>query len=391
MRSLGGIAAASLLLAGCAATSPGMLPAQAPNQYGAPYVPYGAAPPSQAPRQAPEASQLLVVTPVFYLPSDVALDPQQELNMTGLISSHLALARDRYLKILQVDTFRWSVEQPVTYRSRLTSDELEASRPDTAHTMTREILAWRGENRVSSRHVFVALIVRPPGRPCGGASHLRCMGGGRTFNGAPGTGGGFIQLEANNLLDGRRFQSSLIHELGHAFGLSHADCHGQSMHEGASIMSYNKAHWSAGLVESTDPGTFTAEDLVTLARNRLAFPRLAQAPQIQDLARQPLIRANGECYLGPMDASIGSSPPANAYSGYPAAGQPYAPPVAPQAPSAPSGRGYELFYDGRRVSGPEAQFYVRPQAEKHCAAMVRLHPETRVTCTFDGAPVGGTP
>ena len=28
-------------------------------------------------------------------------------------------------------------------------------------------------------------------------------------------------------------------------------------------------------------------------------------------------------------------------------------------------------------------------AEKHCAGVVQQHPETRVTCTFNGAPIGG--
>ena len=78
-----------------------------------------------------------------------------------------------------------------------------------------------------------------------------------------------------------------------------------------------------------------------------------------------------------------------------AAGAPGGPPVAPGGPpvaeGAPPGRGFELFYNGRRVSGPDAQFYPLDRAVKHCAGVVQQHPETRVTCTFNGAPIGGSP
>jgi hypothetical protein len=244
----------------------------------------------------------LVVVPVFYVPADVAFDPQAEAVGANLITAHLALAQRRYQRLLGVDTFAYAIEPPITYHSPMTTDQLEASRPDTAHAMTRELLAWRRETRLSSRHVFVTLMVRAPERPCGG--HVRCMGGGRTFNGPPGTGGGFIQVEAATLFAGKNFHSTLVHELGHAFGLPHADCHGESMREGRSIMSYNRRHWSKGFAESGE-GVLTAEDQVTLARNRLAFPRLAADPMLRGRMGGPLVGVNGECDLGPMDASIG--------------------------------------------------------------------------------------
>ena len=356
---LGGFLFAAFLAgstAACAGGSAMVYPAQAGVPGEGPF-------PSPAPQPVatpPPDGDRLVVTPVFYVPSDVLLDPQTETRMTELITAHLALARARYSKILVVDTFEYAIEQPVTYHSPLTTAQLEASQPDTAHQMTRELLAWRHEDRHTSRHVFVTLLVRSPDRPCGRA-HIRCMGGARTFNGAPGTGGGFVQMEANNLLDGKHFQSTLIHELGHAFGLSHVDCRGESMTASGSIMSYNPSHHSEGLQESYDPGGLTPEELLTLSRNRLAFPRLGLHPSMREIAAQRLNKANGECYLGPMDGSIGGLERA----------------------------GYELFYDGRRVSGPDARYYTREKAQANCAGVMRAYPQIRITCRYDGVVFGG--
>jgi hypothetical protein len=240
------------------------------------------------------------------LPRDVAaLDPAIEASATGLMAAHLALAQARYRTMLNgIDTFAYAIERPITYRSRLTTQELEASVPDSAHAMARDLLAWRNDDRNTSRRVFVALVIRNPDRPCG-QNGVKCFGGGRTFNGPPGSGGGFVQMEFNNLLDGKHFQSTLIHEIGHAFGLAHANQHGQDMKAGASIMGYNRAHWSLGLTESDDPGILTDEDVVTLAANRQAFPNLAAHPWPQQILQKPLVRANGEAYLHPMQDVIG--------------------------------------------------------------------------------------
>ena len=100
------------------------------------------------------------------------------------------------------------------------------------------------------------------------------------------------------------FVSIVVHELGHAFGLPHANCHGESMAEGRSIMSYNRRHWSHGLTESGE-GVLTAEDQVTLARNPLAFPRLAADTALRYRMGGPLVGVSGECDLGPMGPSIG--------------------------------------------------------------------------------------
>jgi uncharacterized protein YecT (DUF1311 family) len=49
-------------------------------------------------------------------------------------------------------------------------------------------------------------------------------------------------------------------------------------------------------------------------------------------------------------------------------------------------RGYELFWDGKRVDGPEAAFYSRQEARDNCAWNTRTYPRVRVTCIYNGEP-----
>lgn len=49
-------------------------------------------------------------------------------------------------------------------------------------------------------------------------------------------------------------------------------------------------------------------------------------------------------------------------------------------------RGYELFWDGKRVNGPEAAFYSRQEARDNCAWNTRTYPRVRVTCIYNGEP-----
>ncbi len=91
------------------------------------------------------------------------------------------------------------------------------------------------------------------------------------------------------------FQSTLVHELGHAFGLTHVDCFG-----------YNPAHHSSGLSRSRDPGILNPEEYYILAVNRRAFPEFKFDPTLHNPRGKRIdpdrIRA---CYLGRMADSIG--------------------------------------------------------------------------------------
>ena len=103
--------------------------------------------------------------------------------------------------------------------------------------MVRELFAWLGDDRYSSRSLYLQIYARPSAYPI----KENYYGGGRTFNGPPNTGGGVIQLELSWLMTAQNFPflSTLIHELGHGFGLTHADCHGYDMDTNGSMMSAN--------------------------------------------------------------------------------------------------------------------------------------------------------
>lgn len=53
-------------------------------------------------------------------------------------------------------------------------------------------------------------------------------------------------------------------------------------------------------------------------------------------------------------------------------------------PSTNNSSGYELFFNGKRVSGPDARYYTEKQARDNCAWNVQTKPSIRVECYFNG-------
>jgi hypothetical protein len=100
------------------------------------------------------------------------------------------------------------------------------------------------------------------------------VGGGRPINGYFNNGGGIVVLSSYALDNHAFIQSTLQHELGHAFGLVHVDVYGRSMDTDISMMSYNPAHHTNGFVDAAEPGVFGAEDRAALALNQRVFPGL---------------------------------------------------------------------------------------------------------------------
>jgi len=104
-------------------------------------------------------------------------------------------------------------------------------------------------------------------------------GGGTPFNGGVNTGGGIVVLAADNLVQDVGFQAYLQHEMGHAFGLVHADANGFDLRSSDSLMSYNPAHRTNGFEPSPTPGRLLPEDLRLLAYNQKVFPKFKLDPE----------------------------------------------------------------------------------------------------------------
>jgi hypothetical protein len=316
------------------------------------------------------------VKPIFYVFKDQwqkGLPSDQDLR---LIRHYLEHARDHFKQLLGPDVEAFDIAEASIHRGQYdessikkiaeqtlhtpsdqakghiqgqtqeqTRDPSQKLAPDFEHAMLKEILELRGSNRYIEPSVFVFILVNPNMqlyRPHWG-------GGGRSFNGGVNGGGGIVVLEYRRLRYG--FYSTLVHELGHAFGLTHVNCSGQSMSESESIMSYNPRHRSRGSGVAINPGSLTDTERAKLLLSPRIFPHSQDLRQLQDQA--------DACVLPAMDDYLGPVPNVH-------------------------GVGYDLFFNERIVSGFDAMFYTEAQAKRHCAAMRERYAKIKVDCRFAG-------
>ena len=203
---------------------------------------------------------------------------------------HLTWCQTRYRELLfGMDTFAIASASPVFLRSRHDAATFRATKDQGADLAITELFGHDKVNRLNCPFIYIVLFTGTGGWPAGG---------GRPINGGVNTGGGILVLAADNLTHSPNFQSTLQHELGHAFGLPHVDVYGYSMKTNASLMSYNPAHHTVGLVPGKPPGRFIPEDYRVLNMNHRAFPnlRLSESQYLSagyQIARKPI-------FLGPM-------------------------------------------------------------------------------------------
>jgi hypothetical protein len=211
----------------------------------------------------------VIVQPVFFVakgeqpPSDRQAD---------LLLRHLIWTQARYKELLgDRDTFTLAEGRPQVYRAERELAFYRQAPGDGASQCVCELLRHDKCNRYNCPYIYVAVFMNShDGFPAGGA---------RPFNGGFNTGGGIFIMSSFGLDETSPFQSTMQHELGHAFGLPHVDVYGYDMAANVSLMSYNPAHHTRGLQPSATPGVFIPEDVRGLALNRRAFPRLRYDPR----------------------------------------------------------------------------------------------------------------
>ena len=305
------------------------------------------------------------VLPVFFIPTDaVSVVSKEDLSRYGtLMRQHLAVAQKTYQNLLETDTFAVA-NKILTVHGANESPSYDTvparNGSDADHIIAAEVLRNNRDNRTDSRTIYLTLFVRPGYAPPIPGKHQ--FGGGRTFNGPPGSGGGIVVLEMSSLTrdEPYPFQSTLVHELGHAFGLTHPDCFGYDMSSNNSLMSYNLRHHTKGLEPAPVAGTFNPEEFYELSLNKLVFPYFNYNPTKHNPQGKDVGNVD-KCFLGPMSTVIGD------YRRIP-------------------GKGYELFFNGKLVSGPEAAFYTWEQARKNCKANDERHDGDgiKVECRYNG-------
>jgi curved DNA-binding protein CbpA len=215
--------------------------------------------------QVQHSAPLISVKPVFFVPRG---EPAPAQALAVRLSDHLTWCHERYGEMLRGrDNFTLESGPAIVHRSRTSLAQLKAAPEMGAPRIAGELLDATRTDRFSCAVVFVVVVMN--------AHDNFPAGGGRPFNGGYNTGGGIVVLSSFALGKLPNFQSTLQHELGHAFGLPHIDVYGKDLMTSESIMSYDPSHHTSGMLPSRTPGTLATEDLRGLSLNRRAFPKLA--------------------------------------------------------------------------------------------------------------------
>jgi hypothetical protein len=225
---------------------------------------------AEQPAAPPRAISVL---PVFFVPTG---QPSPSPDQSKRIMRHLKWSQTRYRELLgQKTTFAIAEQKPRVYRSQR---PLEFYRPQekSAPQVVSELLADLNDNRFNCPFILLVVMMNP--------KDDFPTPGGRPLNGGYNTGGGIIVASSFTLDHSPYFQSTLQHELGHAFGLQHVDVYGYDMKTNASMMSYDPRHHTKGFTESRRPGKFIPEDRRGLALNTRAFPTFHFDPE-KDIPR----------------------------------------------------------------------------------------------------------
>ena len=205
----------------------------------------------------------LSLQPCFVVPQGERRPAEDQMQR---LVRHLRWARERYAELLgNRNTFMLTEKDPLIYDSPYNLPFYRGLSSQANH-ITGELLDFTGFNRFSCPLIFFTVVVNHQEDFPGGC--------GSPFNGGFNTGGGIVLVSSYALDRIPNFQSTVQHELGHAFGLPHVDAYGYDMKTSSSIMSYNLSHHTKDFDPSQTPGEFIPEDIRGLALNQRAFPTI---------------------------------------------------------------------------------------------------------------------
>lgn len=231
----------------------------------------------------------VAVRPVLFVPAG---ETQPSDAQRAKLVRHLVWSHQRYLELLGA-AGAFTLDTVATVVQGAHDETFYQGRPESGvPDMVVELFGRFGVNRYTAPHIYVLLIMNHDAD--------QPTGGGRPINGAFNNGGGIVVMSSYALDSIPFFQSTLQHELGHAFGLVHVDLYGRSMDSDSSIMSYNPAHHTNGFTDSPTPGTFGNEERTALALNQRVFPGLTYSgPVIPMLYGLPPMDLPGQAPFQP--------------------------------------------------------------------------------------------
>jgi len=165
------------------------------------------------------------VRPVFFVPEGQSAPTD---SMRNLARRHIKWSQETYSKLLAGrDTFRISPEPSVICKGKYDLSCYKKLPENGVPNFLSEILDHLNMNRFNCPYVFAIIVMNEK-------DHFP-SGGGCPFNGGLNTGGGIVLWNSFDLISCPNNQSTLRHELGHAFGLPHVDVYGYPMNSNASI------------------------------------------------------------------------------------------------------------------------------------------------------------
>ncbi len=208
------------------------------------------------------------VLPVAFVPDGAAVPTPADQN---LFLRHLIWSRERYAELLDGDTFELAQPTIAVVRGARPLDFYRNRPENGAPEIVVELLEHFKFTRFDNPYVFCILVANP--------RDDYPVGGGRSINGGFNSGGGMMFIASSQLRRNKHFQTTLQHELGHAFGLPHPDVYGYDIKTNPSIMSYSAANFTDGFKPSPIPGVLIPEDRRGLALNDRVFAKTTFDPQ----------------------------------------------------------------------------------------------------------------